>query len=295
MTKLLDGGNFFEGIRWHEGNWYVSDLYSHRVLKVTPEGKAETIARVDQQPSGLGWMPDGSMLIVSMKNHRLLRRLPDGSIREHADLTNYVGGYANDMVVDHAGRAYVSNLGFDLFGGASPAATGIVRVDPNGAVSIVAKDLLFPNGMVITADRKTLIVAETFGARMAAFTISEDGALHDRRVWARMGEAPSWESVATMIKVDFAPDGCALDADGNVWVADALNGRACRIAPGGEILDTVRAPNGWGLYSCALGGPEGKTLLTCVAPDFDHVKRAAASEACLYAFQVDVPAARPGK
>lgn len=289
MEKLLEGGHFFEGPRWHEGAWYVSDLYSHQVLRVTPDGLTEEVAVVEQQPSGLGWMPDGSLLVVSMKDRRVLRRWPDGRLTEHADITGCTGGYANDMVVDRTGRAYVSNLGFDLFGGGQPATTTITRVDPDGIASVVADDVLFPNGMVITPDGRTLIASETFGARLSAWTIADDGSLEDGRVWAQVGKAPSWESIETLVQTDFAPDGCSLDAEGHVWVADALNGRACRVAPGGAIVADVQAPNGWGLYSCALGGDDGRTLLVCVAPSFSDVERKAAKEAVLYTCRVHVP------
>lgn len=289
MQKLLDGGAFFEGPRWYDGAWWVSDFYTHRVLKITPEGKAEVVAVVENQPSGLGFLPDGTLLVVSMKDRRILRRHPDGTLTTHADLGAVTGGFANDMVVDSKGRAYVGNFGFDIFGGAKPATTTLVRVDPDGTVSIVADELWCPNGTVITADGKTLIVAESFGARLTAFTIDSAGGLSDRRVWAALGRTPAWDSLETIRETEYAPDGCAIDAEGHVWVADAFNGRACRIAPGGKIVDEVRAPNGWGLYACALGGPSGRNLLLCIAPSFDDVKCKASPEAVLYVHEVAVP------
>ncbi|MCW2959526.1 MAG: SMP-30/Gluconolaconase/LRE-like region-containing protein [Solirubrobacterales bacterium] len=290
MEPLLEGGNFFEGVRWHDGHWWVSDLYSGRVLKVTTGGEAEQVATVPGQPSGLGWLPDGSLLIVSMLDRRILRLAADGSLSEHADVTPHTGGLGNDMVVDAQGRAYVSNLGFDMFGGGKPEPATIVRVDPDGTASVAADGLLFPNGMGITPDGRTLIVAETFGARLGAFDIADDGSLSNQRVWGQIGRAPSWESVATLADTDFAPDGMTIDAEGHVWVADALNGRAARVAPGGAIVDEVRAPNG-GLYSCALGGEDGRTLLCCTAPGFSDVERKATTESVLYTVRVAVPAA----
>ena len=290
MKKLLEGGNFFEGPRWHDGCWWVSDLYSHRVLKVGVDGRAEQVAHIPGQPSGLGWMPDGSLLIVSMLDRKVMRRRPDGSVSVHADLVPWTGGLANDMVTDAQVRAYVSNLGFDLFGGGAPQPTSLVLVDTDGSCRLVADDCRFPNGMVLTPDGRTLIVAETFGGSMLRFTVNADGSLCDRERW-QIGKYPSWESVATMVQTDFAPDGCTLDAEGHVWVADALNGRACRVAPGGRIVDEIRAPNGWGLYSCALGGTDGKSLLACVAPDFHDARRKAAAEAVLYVYAVAVPRA----
>lgn len=289
MQKLLDGGTFFEGPRWHAGAWWVSDFYTHRVLTITPEGKAEVAAVVENQPSGLGFLPDGTLLVVSMKDRRVLRRLPDGTLTLHADLTAVTGGFVNDMVVDRKGRAYAGNFGFDIFGGGKPATATLVRVDPDGTISVAADDLRCPNGTVITADGKTLIVAESFAARLTAFTIDEHGGLSDRRVWAALGPTPAWDSLETIMQAEFLPDGCAIDVEGHVWVADALNGRACRIAPGGKIVDEVRAPNGWGLYACALGGPNGRSLLLCSAPDFNDVKRKATPEAMLYVHEVTVP------
>jgi sugar lactone lactonase YvrE len=291
MEPLLDAGKFFEGPRWHDGHWYVSDLYRHHVLKIDTAGRAEVVAVVPNQPSGLGWMPDGSLLIVSMLDRQLLRRHPDGRLTQHADLVPYTAGPTNDMVVDRHGRAYVGNFGFDLFGGGAPTPAAVVMVSTDGHCGIVAEDVKFPNGMVITPDGCTLIVAETFDANLLAFKIADDGSLNERRDWARLGNSPPWNSIETLLQTDFAPDGCALDAENHVWVADAMNGRACRIAPEGRIVETVTAPNGWGLYSCALGGHQGKTLLTCVAPDFHDGHRKAKAEAILYTHEVRVPMA----
>jgi sugar lactone lactonase YvrE len=286
MKKLLDGGKFFEGPRWHEGHWWVSDLYSHRVLKITPEGQAETVAQVPNQPSGLGWMPDGSLLVSSMLDRKVMRLHPDGRFKVHADLTPYTGGIINDMVSDAQGRVYVGNLGFDFFGGGKPVTANIVMVDTDGSCRIVADNVRLPNGSVITPDGKTLIVAETFGASLLAFTINPDGTLKDRRVWAQIGKAPSWDSIESLFETDFGPDGIALDAQGHVWVADAFGGRTCRIAPGGKIVDTIKAPNGLGLYACALGGADGKTMLLCTAPDHHAEHRKAKSEGALYTCRV---------
>lgn len=291
MEKLLDGGMFFEGPRWRDGNWYVSDLYTRQVLRISVEGVAEQVGEVPNQPSGLGWLPDGSLLVVSMRDRRILRRFPDGTTTEHADLSTLSPYYINDMVVDGRGRAYVGTFGFDLFAGGKPEPGVVVRVDLDGSAHIAATDLRFPNGMVVTPDDATLIVAECFGGRLTAFDIGADGALSGRREWAKLADAPSYESVETIVAIDFAPDGCALDIDGHVWVADALNGRVCRVAPGGAITDELRPPGGLGLYACALGGRDGRTLLVCTAPSFAEHERKAAKEAELYTQRVDVPGA----
>ena len=289
MKKLLQGGHYFEAARWHDGYWYVSDLYAPHVLKVSTDGVSEIVATVPQQPSGLGWMPNGDLLVVSMKDRRVMRQIAGGALKEHADITALTGSFANDMVVDGLGRAFVSNLGFDLFTGEAPRPTAVVRVDPDGKAAIAGKPLLFPNGLVVTPDNKTLIVAETFGARLSAFTIAADGSLHDWRVWAQGGTAPPWDSVHTLGQTDFAPDGCTLDAEGCVWAADAMHGRVVRVAEGKGIVDEIKAPEGMGLYSCALGGKNGRQLLLCTSPDFDDTKRKVATEAILYTVDVDVP------
>ncbi|MGE0774527.1 MAG: SMP-30/gluconolactonase/LRE family protein [Sphingomonadaceae bacterium] len=291
MRKLLENGYFFEGARWHQGFWWVSDLYAGEVLRVSPEGERKVVANVAAQPSGLGWLPDGNMLIVSMCDMRILRLGTDGVLREHADLAPHVGGWTNDMVVDRNGYAYVSNLGFNMWINEKPTPAKLSCIAPDGVISTVADDLLFPNGMVVSPDGTTLIVAETFGNRLSAFTIGEKGSLSNRRVFAEFGPPPSWGSVADFVKEDFAPDGCAIDAEGCVWVADALFNRVCRVADGGEILQEIRTPDNWGIYSCALGGVDGRSLLICSAPDYDQDKRKAKAEAVLFVQTVDVPAA----
>jgi sugar lactone lactonase YvrE len=290
LETLLEGGSFFEGPRWHDSRWWVSDFYRHLVLTVEPDGSADEVMTVEQQPSGLGWMPDGSLLVVSMKDHRILRRLPDGEVTVHADLTEHCGGHLNDMVVDQHGRAFVGNFGFDLMGGADPAPAVLVRVDPDGSATVEAEDLVFPNGSVITPDGQTLIVGETAASRYTAFTIGADGSLGDRRVWAQVAEDPGLGPLAeTLPKLQFGPDGCALDAEEHIWAADAVGARCCRVAPGGEIVEQIRAPAGLGFFACMLGGEDGLTLLLCAAPDFAEANRSQAREAVLLTTTVDVP------
>ena len=289
LNTLLEAGSFFESPRWHEGRWWVSDFYRHRVLAVDADGAAEEILAVDGQPSGLGWMPDGSLLVVSMRDRRILRWSDDG-VTLHADVSDYCGGHLNDMVVDSRGRAYVGNFGFDLMGFADPAPAALVRVDPDGAASVVAEDLLFPNGSVITPDERTLIVGETAGARYTAFTIEEDGSLTDRRIWAQVAPTPPMTTFEeTLSQLQFGPDGCALDAEGHVWAADEVGARCVRLAPGGEIVDEIAAPDGLDFFACMLGGEDGRTLVICAAPDFAEANRTAAHEAVLLTTTVDVP------
>jgi sugar lactone lactonase YvrE len=289
LTPLYEGGHYYEGPRWRDGRWYVSDFYDAAVYAVSEDGSSEELMRVEAQPSGLGWLPDGSLLVVSMRDHRLLRRSPDGEVSVHADVSEHCGGHLNDLVVDGAGRAYVGNFGFDLMAGGDPEYANLVRVDPDGSVSVAAGELMFPNGAVIHGD--TLIVAETMGGRMTGFTIAPDGSLTDRHVWAQISPTPDMGPLGEMLSAGgFAPDGIALDAEGHVWAADALGGRAGRIAPGGEIVDEIRAPEGMGFFAVALGGSDGHTLLLCSAPDFAEDARKAAREAVLFTTTVEVGA-----
>ena len=287
---LLDGGTFFEGPRWRDGRWWVSDFYRHLVLTVTPDGDTEEILEVEGQPSGLGWLPDGSLLVVSMRDRRLLRRAPDGTVTTHADLSDVLVGNANDLVVTQDGHAYVGSFGFDLMAGNDPATSRLVHVSPDGAVDVAADAMYFPNGSVITPDGATLIVGETLGCGYTAFTIGRNGALSDRRSWAQLAPRPTLGSFEeTLPQVAVAPDGCALDAEGAIWFADALGGRLVRLAEGGDILEEVTAPAGEGVFACMLGGDDGRTLLACCAPDFSEEARSSSRDATLWTIPVDVP------
>ena len=289
LTTLLEGGAFFEGPRWRDGRWWVSDFYRGTVSTVTPDGEEEIVLEVPEQPSGLGWMPDGSLLVVSRKDFRVLRRTPDGEVTEHADLSGMAAGHLNDMVVDASGRAYVGNFGFDLMAGADPSATDLIRRDPDGAASVAASDLWFPNGTVITPDGGTLIVGETVAARYTQFSIADDGTLTDRVLWGQMEPEPTFDSFEqTLAELKFSPDGCALDAEGCIWSADAVGGRVARLAPGGEIVEVVHGPEGLGVFACMLGGEDGRTLLICAAPDFLEHLRMDKREAVLLTTTVDV-------
>lgn len=295
LERLLEGGCFFEGPRWHEGRWWVSDFYRHRVFAVSDEGRSEEVMAVPGQPSGLGWMPDGSLLAVSMLDKRVLRRLPDGEVVEHANLEALATGHVNDMVVAADGSAYVGNFGFDLMEGADLAPARLVRVDPTGEVSTAAEDLNFPNGAVITPDGQTLIVGETFGNCLTAFSIGDQGQLENRRAWASFGPKPSPGPRAELLKqLAVGPDGCCLDAEGQIWIADAFNQRCIRVAEGGEITDEIAAPEGQGVFACMLGGEDGRTLLMCCAPDSAAWRRKKVREAILVTTLVAVPhAGRP--
>jgi sugar lactone lactonase YvrE len=260
VRVLAEGIYFGEGPRWRHGRLWFSDFYGHAVMSVSPAGDLRTELEIDDQPSGLGWTPDGSLLVVSMTKRQLLRRSPDGRLSVHADLSAVADFHCNDMVVDAKGRAYVGNFGFDLgaaieehrleaaIRGGRTARLALVL--PDGEVRVAAEEMHFPNGSVITPDGRTLIVGETFANRLTAFDIAADGSLSNRRVWASTGGRP--------------PDGIALDAEGAVWVADPLGAQCVRFAEGGEVLETVDA--GQACYACMLGGEDGRTLFMMTAP-----------------------------
>lgn len=294
LRTVLDGGGFFEGPRWHEGSWWVSDFYRHTVSRVTPDGTQTVVVEVAGQPSGLGWLPDGSLVVVSMKDHRVLR-YADGALSTHADLSAHCTGHLNDLVVTAAGQVFTGDFGFDLMGGGDARTASLKRVDLDGTVAVVADGLQFPNGMVITPDGGTLLVGETLGNRYTAFDLGGDGTLTGRRVWASLGPEVTGRTTEEVLgQLTVAPDGCALDAEGHVWAADAVGGRAVRIAAGGALVDEIAAPEGLGVFACMLGGDDGRTLLMCCAPDFYEHNRAPVREAVLVATEVAVPhAGRP--
>jgi len=289
-ATVVADAHFLEAPRWRDGRIWFSDFYGYRVCSANEDGSGLRVeAEVPGQPSGLGWLPDGRLLIVAMTERRVLRREPDGSLVTHADLSSYATGLANDMVVDAQGRAYVGNFGFDLMGGAPIEPTSLHRVDPDGTVTAVAGDLWFPNGSVITPDG-VLLVVETFGNRVSAFDLDAGGELTNRRVWAEFGPLPgdlSLEKALPALAV--AGDGCCLDAEGALWIADATGDRLVRVVEGGRITQELRL--GSPVYACALGGADGRTLYACAAPDFHDEARKAATEARLLAVRVEVPAA----
>lgn len=289
FTVIADGLHYLEGPRWHDGHLWFVDFYTNCVYRVEDDGTVRPVVRVDQQPSGLGWLPDGRLLVVSMKDRKVLRQEPGGSLVVHADIAKLCPGYANDMVVAPNGNAYVGNFGYDLFGGAPHRNTGLALVRPDGSTQQVADGLAFPNGMVITPDQKTLIVNELFGNRISQFAIHEDGTLGPRRDFADFGDLGDEGDVGKRIAAaQLVPDGLALDAEGAVWVADTVHQRAVRIAEGGRILEEINtAPEG--VFAVALGGSDGRTLFMCAAPDWEEAKRKPATEGRMLSTRVQVP------
>jgi sugar lactone lactonase YvrE len=245
LKILMTGIVFGEQPRWHEDRLWFSDWGSREVIAVDLDGNSEVVLRAPSFPCCVDWLPDGRLLLVSARDGLLLRRELDGTLVTHGDLSQVSTPPAgNELVVDGRGNAYVNGIGFDLMAG-EPFAPGIVAlVSPDGSARLVADGLDFPNGMLVTPDNATLIVAESYANRLSAFDIGADGSLSRRRVWADLG--------------DGVPDGICLDADGAVWYADVPNKRCVRVREGGEVLQRVKIDRG--CFACALGGADGRTL-----------------------------------
>lgn len=248
LKPLLKGLIFPEGPRWHDGKLWFSDMHAQKVCTVDLDGRKEEIVEVAAWPSGLGWLPDGRLLIVSMTDRKLLR-LEGGQLKLHADISGLASFHCNDMVVDGVGRAYVGNFGYDLLTDAPQKPAELVMVNPDGSARVVAQGLDFPNGTVVTADGKTLIVGESMGHRLTAFAIAGDGSLSNRRLFADLGEG--------------VPDGIALDAENAVWVASPLNKELLRVKDGGAVTDRINCDSM--PIACALGGAARKTLFVLFA------------------------------
>ena len=288
FTTLVEGLSFTECPRWRDGRLYVSDRYTRRILEIATNGAVATYAQTPGLPAGIGFLPDGRLLITSMRDRKVLCREHDGSVVEYADLSTLAPGELNDMLVDGDGRAWVGNFGFDLFGGAPAAATVLISVTSGGTPAIAASDLVFPNGTVLTPDGRTLIIAETMANRLTAFTVS-GGLLTNRRTWAAFGDFPVSNDVARIVnEADVVPDGICLDAEGAVWVADVAKQRLIRVAEGGTILDELKT-NGLCAFACMLGGDDGRTLFACAAPTFDETEAALHHRSCILLKRVTVP------
>jgi len=282
VKVLAEGIYFGEGPRWRDGRLWFSDFYAHAVKSVSLAGDLRTEFEIDDQPSGLGWMPDGSMLIVGMTKRQVLRRTKDGKVSVHADLSDIATFHCNDMVVDAQGRAFVGNFGFNLDEEvatrpvedviANHKTAKLACISPSGKVRVAADDMHFPNGSVITPDGKTLIVGETVGFCLTAFDIAGDGSLSNRRVWA-----------PTLPRI---PDGICLDTEGAVWFANPMGTECIRVAEGGEVLEVVET--GQLCFACMLGGDDGKTLFMLTADSADAHSAAAKPTGRIVTCTVDV-------
>jgi sugar lactone lactonase YvrE len=248
LQALLTGLAFGESPRWHEDRLWLSDMGTHDVVAVGLDGNSEVIAHIPGMPMGTGWLPGGQMLIVSSRDGQLLRLEPDGSLETHADLASLSAHPWGDMVVDGRGNAYAGNIGFDFpMGEFAPGTLALAR--PDGSVRQVAAGLSFPNGVAVTPDNATLILAESYAGRLTAFDIEADGSLSNQRVWADLGGA--------------VPDGICLDAEGAVWYADVPSKRCVRVREGGAVLQTIDLDRG--CFACVLGGAGRKTLFMVAA------------------------------
>ncbi|MEP4487046.1 MAG: SMP-30/gluconolactonase/LRE family protein [Halioglobus sp.] len=282
---IADGLFFGEGPRWHDGRLWFSDFYQHAVLSVGAHGDVRIEHQFSEQTSGLGWLPDGRLVVVGMNSMTLLRQEESGFV-VHADLSEHARHLCNDMVIDADGRAYVGNFGFDLdehIRSRGPEVVmkdhpkaDLICVEPDGRVHVAAPDLSFPNGAVITPDGNTLIIAETLGMCLTAFDRAEDGSLSNRREWAPVGGR--------------APDGICLDADGNVWVADALSTECVLFEEGGNVMATAQASQN--CFACMLGGEDGNDLFMMTAPSSDKSKASKSPGAKIE--RVKAPAPRAG-
>jgi len=247
VHTLLTGLAFGESPRWHDDRLWFSNWVAQEIVAVDLEGKSEVIARVPfpSFPFSIDWLPDGRLLLVSASDRPLLRREPDGELVTHAILSR---GW-NEIVVDGRGNAYINGGGFDLLAGEAFTPGIIALVTPDGSARQVADGIAFPNGMAVTPDNQTLIVAESYARRLTAFDIEEDGSLSKRRVWADLG--------------DGVPDGICLDAEGAVWYGDVPNKRCVRVREGGEVLQTIDLDRG--CFACMLGGVDNRTLFMMAA------------------------------
>ena len=249
---LLDGLMFPEGPRWHQDKLWFTDQHAGSIKTVDINGNSELIAELDDLPGGLGWLPDGRLLVVSMTKRQLLT-LDQGELKLFADLSALASFHCNDMLTDSVGNSYVGNFGYDLHAGAPLSTAEIILVSPAGKPIVVSSDVIFPNGMVITPDGKTLIVAETFASRLSSFSIQPDGRLGKRELWADLD--------------DGSPDGICLDQENAIWAACPNTGNVIRVEQGGKVTDTVKTIGK--AYACMLGGAEQNKLFVMTSETDD--------------------------
>ena len=289
-VMVLDGFTLTEGMRWHEDRVWFSDLYNHRVCSMAEDGSAFRVEGVfDGIPCGIGWLPDGRLLVALQESKLVMRREGDGTLVIHADLSEVSKGWLNDMIVAPDGTAYVGCHGFDINHNEPFVVGPLMKVSIDGWVTVVGEPAHFSNGATISGG--DLIIAESFANRISRYRIEQDGALTGRTDWATFGPMP------TAVELDdryaqlvVAPDGISgPDAEGAIWVADFTAQYAIRVLPGGEIIDRV----GTGDLNCfcaALGGADGRTLFLCVAPaELNPEVRKSQPRGGIMSFRVDVP------
>jgi len=274
IRKLLGGRGLVESPRWHGDRLYFSDWSAGEVVAVGLDGSVDVVARVASLPLCTAWLPDERLVIVSSTDGRLLRREPDGTLQTQADLGR--PGW-NDVVADGRGNVYVNGAGSNPMSGEAFRAGSVLLAAADGSVRQVADDIAFPNGMAVTADNSTLIVADSYRHSLVAFDIGADGGLSNRRVWAELG--------------DGVPDGICLDVQDAVWYADVPNQRCVRVAEGGNVLQTVALDRGG--FACALGGPDRTTLFITAAKwrGMTDSEMVTPGSGQVLAVEVDVPGA----
>ena len=276
LETLTDGFVFLEGPRWREDLLYFSDMWGHAVYATSEQGDVKKLADVPGRPSGLNFLPDGRLVVVSMADRKLLEITEGGALTEYADLSGIVDSDINDSVVDQHGNIFIGNFGYDLFSGGEPKLATMVLVKKDGQSSVAAEGLNFPNGTVITRDGNTLICAETFGHCLTAFDLDSEGRLKNKRVWADLGE--------------HTPDGICLDAEGAIWVSSFVTGVFLRVQEGGNISEEITV-EGKRAVACNLGGQNGNTFFAITfegeIEDIGGEGKKARIEVC----QVEVPTA----
>lgn len=263
---------FPEGPRWHENKLWFSDMHDHRVLMVDRNWHTSVALELSDCPSGLGWLADGTLLVVSMKERRLLR-VRERRVLGSIDLSQKTSGPCNDMVVASNGTAYISTFGFDLWAGAERKLAEIIIVRQSGEVQVAATELDFPNGMVITPDQQNLIVGETNAGRLTMFEIARDGNLHNPKLWA----APA----------NCFPDGICLDAEGAIWIASPRSREVLRVKRGGEISHRISFHDR--AYACILGGEDLRTLFVLCASTHQPLEAQKLRSGKIYTRIVEVP------
>jgi sugar lactone lactonase YvrE len=279
---FLSGLFFGECPRWHEGRLWYSDFFDHAVFSVSPGGERRVEVPFEREPAGLGWLPDGRLLVASRLDRAIMRREPDGTLVRHGDLRPWATWWANDMVVASNGQVYAGNFGFDLdalyagtLDGSEIKPTSLIRVDPDGTTHQAAADIAFPNGTVITEDGETLVIAESLGGRLTAFDRQADGSLTNRRVWASLPGV--------------APDGICLCEDDTIWVSNALAPECVRVAEGGDVLE--RVTTSLNCFACMLGDDDRRTLYMITAVESHGAKARSERNGSIEKVRTTVPGA----
>jgi sugar lactone lactonase YvrE len=284
----MTGYTFLEDPRVREGSVVVSDFFTGQVLSLGRDGSVEVVVEIDDQPSGTGWTPEGDLLVVSMLKQAVLK-FSGAETGLHADLSPWATGPCNDMLVDPVGRAYVGNMGGDGGPDSELIDAHLLRVDPDGTVSVAASELRFPNGMALSPDGRQLYVAETYGARVSLFDVNLQGQLSGRRTFADFANGPLRGTAREMIATGMIlPDGIALDSAGGLWIADAAGSGVVRVDQEGNITNRIPV-EGLTVFAPALGGPDGRTLYLCASPTLYEFDYAASRGSQLLSCRVDIP------